>query len=172
MKGIQVCSNEEPHPFPRGVNYQIAKINWQYLKILSRTTAPISTKLGIKHPCKKEIQVFSNKDLCSFPRGDNYEIEKIHWQHLKVFFSRIAGPISTKLNTEHLSVKRIQVCSNEGSHPFPRGDNYEIAKISWQIFKIFQNFWANFNQTWHKAFLHEGNSSLFKSRAMLFSKGW
>ena len=26
----------------------------------------------------------------------------------------------------------IQVCSNEGPRPFPRGDNYEIAKIHWQ----------------------------------------
>ncbi|XP_078310887.1 uncharacterized protein LOC144617670 isoform X1 [Crassostrea virginica] len=30
------------------------------------------------------------------------------------------GPISTKLGTKHPWVMRIQVCSNEGPHPFPR----------------------------------------------------
>ena len=30
---------------------------------------------------------------------------------------------------KHPWVKGIQVCSNEGPHLFPRGDNYEIAKI-------------------------------------------
>ena len=43
------------------------------------------------------------------------------------------GPISTKLGTNHLWVKGIQVCSNEGSRPFPMGDNYEIAKIHEQV---------------------------------------
>ena len=32
------------------------------------------------------------------------------------------------LGTKHPWVKRIQDCSNDRSHPFPRGDNYEIAK--------------------------------------------
>ena len=27
---------------------------------------------------------------------------------------------------------------------------------------LLQNYWANFNQTWHKASLGEGDSSLFK----------
>ena len=36
---------------------------------------------------------------------------------------------------------------------------------------LLQNHWANFNQTWHKASLGEGNSSLFKLRAPPFSKG-
>ena len=35
----------------------------------------------------------------------------------------------------HPWVKGIQICSNEGPLPFPRGDNYEIAKIHWQNFK-------------------------------------
>ena len=37
--------------------------------------------------------------------------------------------------------------------PFPRGDNYKIGKIHWQILKnlLLQNHWVNFNQTWHKA---------------------
>ena len=32
-------------------------------------------------------------------------------------------------NLKHLWVKGTQVCSNEGPHPFTRGDNKEIAKI-------------------------------------------
>ena len=52
----------------------------------------------------------------------------------------------------------IQVCSNGGSRPFPRGETYEIAKMYWQNFKnlLLKNHWANFNQTWHKAPLGEG----------------
>ena len=36
---------------------------------------------------------------------------------------------------------------------------------------LLQNHWANFNQTWHKASLGEGNSSLFYWRALPFFKG-
>ena len=36
---------------------------------------------------------------------------------------------------------------------------------------LLQNHWANFNQTWHKASLGEGDSSLIKWRAPPFSKG-
>ena len=44
----------------------------------SRTTGPISTKLGTKHPWVKGIQIYSNEGPRSFPMGDNYEIAKIH----------------------------------------------------------------------------------------------
>ena len=44
-------------------------------------------------------------------------------------FSRTTGLISTKVGTEHPRVKGIQVCSNEGHRPFPKGDNYEKANI-------------------------------------------
>ena len=46
-----------------------------------------------------------------------------------IFFSRTTEPISNKLGIKHPRVKGIQVCSNEGPCPFPRGDNYEKAKI-------------------------------------------
>ena len=42
-------------------------------------------------------------------------------------------------------MKRIQVCSNEGPRPFPRGDNYEIAKIHLRNLKIFFS-WIPFTQ--------------------------
>ena len=85
----------------------------------------------------KAIQIPSNEGPRSFQRGDNYESAKIHWQIFKMFFSRTNGPVSTKLSTNHPCVEGSQVCSNEGPRPFPKGDNYEIAKIHWQIFKIF-----------------------------------
>ena len=137
MKGIQVCSNEGPRPFPRGDNYKIVEIYWQILKIFfSRTTWQIATKLGTKHPWVQGIKVCSSEGLSLFPREDNYKIAKKHWQILKIFFSKTTGLISTKLGTKHLWVKGIQVCSNEVPRPFPWGDNYEFAKIYWRIWKI------------------------------------
>ena len=87
--------------------------------------------------------------------------------HIFIFLSRTTGPISNKLGTVHPWVKEIQVSSNEGPCPFLRGGNNEIVKIHWwNFFKNIPpyNHWANFSQTWHKASLGEGNSSLFKWR--------
>ena len=53
------------------------------------------------------------------------------------FFSRTAGPILTKLGTNHPWGEGIQVCSNEGDCPSPRGDNSERVKIHWKFLKIF-----------------------------------
>ena len=42
------------NPFPKGDNYEIAKMYWRNLKIFPRTTWQISTnKLGTKHPLQK-----------------------------------------------------------------------------------------------------------------------
>ena len=92
--------------------------------------------------------------------------------HIFIFFSRITMLISNKLNTNFPWVMGIQVCSNEGPRLFPMGDNYEIAKIHCKILKILrlQNHWANFKQTWPKASLSEGDSSLFKWRTQPFCK--
>ena len=60
----------------------------------------------------------------------------------------------------------IQVCSNEKAHLFPGGDNYKIAKNTLTKFKnlLLQNHKANFNQTWCKSSLGEGNLSFSKGR--------
>ena len=84
----------------------------------------------------KGIQVCSNDGLRPFPRGDNYEIVKIHWRNLKIF-SRITEHFSTKLGQMHSWLKRIQISSNEGPRPFSRGDDYEIVKKHWQNLTIF-----------------------------------
>ena len=102
----------------------------------SRVTSSISVKFDTKHSWVKRIQVCSYEGARPFPSGDIYEIPKIHRRNLKIFFNRTTGPISTKLDTKHTWVKRIKVCSNEGSCPFLRGDNNVIAKIHWQnVFK-------------------------------------
>ena len=92
------------------------------LKIFfSRTTGPVSSTLGTKHPWVRDIQVCSNEGSWRFLRGDNYKIaKKKYWRNLKIF-SRIIGPIATKLGTKHPWAKRMQCFSNEGSRPFLRG---------------------------------------------------
>ena len=57
--------------------------------------------------------------------------------HIFDFFSRTAGPNSTKLGTHHPWVKGLQVCSNEGPGSLQRGDNHKNAKIGWCHLKIF-----------------------------------
>jgi hypothetical protein len=49
-KGIQVCSNKGPGTIQRGDNYKNVKMGWGHLKIFSRSTGPILTRLGIDHP--------------------------------------------------------------------------------------------------------------------------
>jgi hypothetical protein len=49
--------------------------------------------------------------------------------NLKIFFSRTIRPILTRLGTNYPWVKGIQICSNEGDSPFPRGENSKRVKI-------------------------------------------
>ena len=110
-----------------------------WIKIFSRTTGPISIKFSSIHPWVKGILEYSNEGPLLFPRGDYYEIGKIHWQNLKIFFYRTTASISTKLSKKHPWVKRIWVCSNEKATPFyiGRGDNNRIAKVLSQNSKLF-----------------------------------
>ena len=64
-------------------------------------------------------------------------------------------------------MKGIQVCSNKEPRLFPRGDNYEIVKTHGRNKK---NHTSNFNQTWHKVFLGEGDSSFVKWRMPVFKE--
>ena len=51
VDGIQLFTNKGPHPSSREDNSKIIKIYGEYLKnFYFRTTRPISTKIGIKHP--------------------------------------------------------------------------------------------------------------------------
>jgi hypothetical protein len=78
VRGIQVCSNKGPGPLLRGDNHKNVKFGWGHLKIFSRTTWPILTKLAINHPWGKGIQVCSNEGDYPSPRGDNSERVKMH----------------------------------------------------------------------------------------------
>jgi hypothetical protein len=69
---IQVSSNEGQFPSLRGDNSKRVKINKNYSKI-SRTSVPISVKLGTNCPWIKGIQVCSNKGPGPFLRGDNHK---------------------------------------------------------------------------------------------------
>ena len=56
VKGILVYSNEGPLFFPVGDDFEIVKIHQQNLRIVfSRTSGPISIKLGTKHSWMKGI---------------------------------------------------------------------------------------------------------------------
>ena len=142
MKGIQICSNEGPHPSQRGDNRELIKVNWQLLKIFfSRTTGPILTKLSTKYPWEKGIHVCSNERPHPSPRGDNYEIVKKHWWNSKIFFSRTTEPISTKFGTKHPWVKGIQVCSNEEPINSPKINNVFFSSLNQRYDIIICAYW-------------------------------
>jgi hypothetical protein len=62
-------------------------------------------------------------------RGDNHKNVKIGLGHLENFFSKTTEPILTRPITNHPWGKGVQVCSNEGGHPPPRGDNSKRVKV-------------------------------------------
>jgi hypothetical protein len=54
----------------------------------SRTSTPISIKLGINHHWVKGILNSSNKGPGHFQMGYNHKNAKMGWVHIKIFFSR------------------------------------------------------------------------------------
>ena len=123
VEQIQICSNEGPRPFPRRDNYEIEKIHWRNFKIFSWTAGSIhvSTKLGKKHPWVKGIQVCSTEGPLLLPRGDNYEIAKIHWRNKKIlYFQEPLGQFQPNLaqgilgwGTEHFRNKEHSILKKE-----------------------------------------------------------
>ena len=78
------------------------------------------------------MQACSNKVPVPFQRGDNHKNVKMGWIHSEIFFSRTTRPILTRLSTNHpwpSWVKGIEVYSNEGDRPSPRGDNSKRVKM-------------------------------------------
>jgi hypothetical protein len=78
--------------------------------------------------------------------------------HLKCFFSITTESILTSLITSHPGRKGIQVCSNEGGRPSPRGRK---SKSTLKFFEnlLLQNHMVKFNQTWNKLSLDLGNGN-------------
>jgi hypothetical protein len=62
-------------------------------KIFSRTSRPISIKLGINHPWVKGILNCLHKGPGPLQRGDNHKNAKMGWGHLNIF-SRTTEPES------------------------------------------------------------------------------
>ena len=70
-RGFKYVQMKAP-PFSKGDNYVIVKIHWRNLKMFFfRTTGPISTKFGAKHPWVKMIQVCSNEEPFNSNKVDN-----------------------------------------------------------------------------------------------------
>ena len=88
----------------------IVKISYQHLEIFfPRTTGPISTKLGTKHPWAKGVQVYTNEVPHLFRRGNNRENTLLTF---KFILPRSRDLILTSLGTKHPLVLEIQVCPN------------------------------------------------------------
>ena len=66
-------------------------------------------------------------------------------------------------------IKGIQVCLNDGSFPFPRGDKYKIVKIKYC--PNLRNHSANIIQPWQNVFLGKGKWSLFIWKPTPYAKG-
>ena len=93
-------------PFFKGRYYEIAKIFWQNLKLFSsRTTGPVSAKLGTSIHGWRESKFYQMRGHVLFQGEINMKFQKIHWRNLKIFSSRTTGPISTKLGTKRPSMK-------------------------------------------------------------------
>jgi hypothetical protein len=57
----------------------------------SRTSRPISIRIGTNHPWVKGILNGSNKGPGPLQRGEHYKNAKMKWGHLKIF-SRTTEP--------------------------------------------------------------------------------
>jgi hypothetical protein len=62
---------------------------------------PNSIKTNTNIHGLRKINFFSNKGPDPLQRGNNYENVLMGWGHLKIFFSRITGPMLTRLGTNH-----------------------------------------------------------------------
>jgi hypothetical protein len=100
-----------------------------YIFDFSRTTGPISTRLGTYHPWGEGLPVSSNEGGRPSSRGDGSERVKMHWIFfLKILFSRTSWPNSIKLGTNWSWVKETQVYSNKEPRSLQRGNNYKNVK--------------------------------------------
>jgi hypothetical protein len=75
----------------------------------------------------------------------------------KVFLQNYWASL-TRLGTNCPGGKGVQVCSNKGDNPSPRGDNSKRVKDTLKFLKhlLLQNQPAKINQTWYKLSSGEG----------------
>jgi hypothetical protein len=86
--------------------------------LFSRTSKPISIKLGANYPWVKGIQACSNKGPGPLQRGDNYKNVKMGWGHLKIF-SRTTGAEKLRFIGKLPDTVQNRVSKNHG----PRGSD-------------------------------------------------
>jgi hypothetical protein len=82
VEEIQVCSNEQDSPYPRGDNSESVKIHWRFLNF-SRTSRSNLIKFNTHYPWVKGIQVCANKGPGPLQRGDNCKNVRMGLGHLK-----------------------------------------------------------------------------------------
>jgi hypothetical protein len=68
--------------------------------LFSRTSRPISIKLGTNHPEITGIKNYTNQGPGPFQRGDNHKKGKIGCGHLKIF-SRTRNPEKLRFRQKH-----------------------------------------------------------------------
>ena len=117
------CSLTEEFPkgtFPRRDNYEMVNIHWRFKK-----NKPSPEQLGqfqsnLAHIILgwRGILDYWNEGPLLFPRGHDYEIVKIHWLNLKIFFYRPTGPITTKLRKTNLGKKDMRLLKWKGHSSF------------------------------------------------------
>ena len=117
IKGNQICSKERPCLLPRRDNNEIMKIHWHVWNLFSPEPQghfqPYLTKSILGCWGFKFVQMKGH---------DPFQGEiNLHWLHLKFFFSRTTGPISTKLGSKPPWMKRIEICSKWMGMPFSKG---------------------------------------------------
>ena len=97
------------------------KIYWQNLKISPESPGQFQPNLARSIIGWRKFKSVQIKGPALF-QG---EITKQQKFINKIFknYSRTTRPSSAKLSIKHPWLNEIQVCSNEGHHPFPRGDN-------------------------------------------------
>ena len=128
-------------PFSRGDYYEHAKIQWWILNVFfSRSTEPISTKLGTNHPWLKGYQVCSNEgpafiQVCLNEGPALFQGEIItKYQTYIDKFKKCSFP--KPLDQFYLNLAQIilgegdSTFSNKGPRLFSSRDNYKIIKKS------------------------------------------
>ena len=121
-----------------------------------------------------EIQVCSNVGAPPLQKGRLFRKQR---KYLRKFINLLLQNHWARFNQNWRKASLSDKDSRSfklGPCPFPKGDNYENSQITLIKFKnlLFQNHRTNFNQTQHKAFFSDWDSSLFKLRATPFPRGY
>ena len=86
-------------PFSKRRLLRNSKITFTKFKNLLKNHCAQCEQTGHKASLSKGYSSLFKWRAPLFPRGDNYEIGKIHWRNWKIFFSRFGMSIARKLNT-------------------------------------------------------------------------